>query len=82
VPYQYCGSDRIHPTSKGYEKLAQVLVKYVAVSYPVHVKALRKDRDEDGLYDIFERSRFGTDPHNTDTDGDGVSDGDDSSPLQ
>lgn len=82
VPYQYCGSDRIHPTSKGYEKLAQVLVKYVAVSYPVHVKALRKDRDEDGLYDIFERSRFGTDLNNPDTDGDGVSDGDDSSPLQ
>jgi lysophospholipase L1-like esterase len=82
VPYQYCGADRIHPTSKGYEKLAKVLVKYVTVSYPVHVNALRKDRDADGLYDIFESSRFGTDPHNPDTDGDGVLDGDDSVPLQ
>jgi lysophospholipase L1-like esterase len=82
VPYQYCGSDRIHPTSQGYEKLAKVLVKYVTVAYPKHVEALRKDKDQDGLYDIFEGVRFGTDPHNSDTDGDGVRDGGDLYPLQ
>lgn len=82
VPYQYCGSDRIHPTSKGYEKLAKVLVRYVNVSYPEHVKALRKDKDGDGLYDVFETSRFGTDPDSPDTDGDGIVDGEDTNPLR
>jgi hypothetical protein len=81
VPWQYCGPDRIHPTPKGYDKLAKVLVKYVNVAYPEHVKALRKDKDEDGLYDIFESSRFGTDALNPDTDGDGLLDGEDPDPL-
>ncbi len=34
------------------------------------------DTDEDGLYDYDERATWGTDPYDADTDGDGLSDGD------
>ena len=81
VPWRLCGPDRIHPTSKGYERLARNFINYITHTYPDHVETLRKDRDHDGLYDIFERSRFGTDPLNPDTDGDGLLDGSDSEPL-
>lgn len=81
VPWQLCGTDRIHPTSKGYERLSRIFTKYITQSYPKHVEALRKDRDKDGLYDLYERRRFGTDPQNPDTDGDGLFDGLDPDPL-
>jgi lysophospholipase L1-like esterase len=81
VPWQLCGPDRIHPTSKGYERLARTFKKYITQTYPKHVEGLRKDRDHDGLYDIFEKSKFGTDPLNPDTDGDGLLDGSDPDPL-
>jgi lysophospholipase L1-like esterase len=81
VPWRLCGPDRIHPTSKGYKRLARSFVKYITRTYPRHVRRLRKDRDRDGLYDIFERRRFGTDPLNPDTDGDGLLDGVDPHPL-
>jgi lysophospholipase L1-like esterase len=81
VPWRLCGPDRIHPTSKGYERLSRNLIRYITHSYPKHVETLRKDRDHDGLYDIFERARFGTDPLNSDTDGDGLLDGSDPDPL-
>lgn len=38
-------------------------------------KALLKDSDNDGLLDVAEK-QLGTDPHNPDTDGDGIKDGD------
>lgn len=82
VPWQLCGEDRIHPTSQGYARLARIFVRYITQSYPEHVAALRPDRDGDGLYDIFERSRFGTDPHRADTDRDGLLDGVDPDPLR
>lgn len=81
VPWQLCGADRIHPTSKGYNRLGRIFTKYITQSYPEHVRALRKDRDGDGLYDLFEARKFGTDPLNPDTDGDGVLDGEDPAPL-
>lgn len=81
VPWRLCGPDRIHPTSKGYDRLARNFIRYITRSYPEHVATLRKDRDHDGLYDIFEKSRFGTDPLNPDSDGDGLLDGFDSDPL-
>jgi len=82
VPSQLCGTDRIHPTSKGYERLARVFRRYLRTSYPQHVQDLRRDRDTDGLYDGFERTRFGTNPLNPDTDGDGLVDGEDPKPLE
>jgi len=81
VPWRLCGPDRIHPTSKGYERLARNFIRYITHTYPEHVEMERKDRDHDGLYDIFERSKFGTDPINPDTDGDGLLDGSDPEPL-
>ncbi|MEY4669206.1 MAG: Spore germination lipase LipC [Pseudomonadota bacterium] len=81
IPKKYLSPDRIHPTSKGYDKLAKVFISYIASNYPLHVRDLRRDRDHDGLYDEFERERFGTDPTLSDTDGDGIRDGDDPSPL-
>jgi hypothetical protein len=54
-----------------------VFVKYLVLRYSKYVQQLRVDADKDGLYDIFESSRFGTDPTNPDTDGDGILDGND-----
>jgi lysophospholipase L1-like esterase len=73
--------DRIHPTSKGYTALATVLTRYLLDTYPLHVTDLRPDEDTDGLYDVFEPIRYGTDPTNPDSDGDGIQDGDDSDPA-
>ncbi len=65
----------IHPTSKGYAAISQVLVTYITKKLPKRMKKLRPDADKDGVYDLFEKARFGTDPANRDTDGDGKSDG-------
>jgi hypothetical protein len=73
--------DNIHPTSKGYAEMAKVFITYLLTKYPEHVSLLREDQDNDGLYDIFEASRFGTDPMNADTDGDGIKDGKDPTPA-
>jgi lysophospholipase L1-like esterase len=81
IPKRYLSADRIHPTSKGYDKLASVFISYLRSKYPSHVKDLRADRDGDGLYDEYEIARFGTDPLLTDTDGDGTPDGEDTDPL-
>lgn len=76
VSKRLLSTDQIHPTSKGYKALADVFVKYILRKYIRHAKELRVDADKDGLYDIFEASRFGTDPTKPDTDGDGILDGD------
>ncbi len=76
VSKRLLSADQIHPTPKGYKALADVFVKYILRRYPRHAKELRADADKDGLYDIFEPSRFGTDPTKPDTDGDGILDGD------
>jgi hypothetical protein len=75
VSKRLLSADQIHPTPKGYTALATTFVKYILLRLPTYQRALRADLDQDGLYDIFERSRFGTDPTKKDTDGDGVADG-------
>lgn len=72
--------DNVHPTSKGYTAMAEVFFKYLLNNYKEHAIQLRADADNDGLYDIFERSKFGTDPTNPDTDGDSIKDGQDETP--
>lgn len=67
--------DAIHPTSKGYDAIAQVLLTYIKKKLPRRMLKLRPDTDKDGVFDIAETVRFGTDPQNPDTDGDGMSDG-------
>jgi lysophospholipase L1-like esterase len=81
VPKRYLSEDRIHPTSRGYEKLASVFISYLRLKFPSHVRNIRPDRDRDGLYDEFESERYGTLPTRADTDGDGARDGDDPDPL-
>jgi lysophospholipase L1-like esterase len=81
VSKRLLASDQIHPTSKGYTALAQTLVSYLLKIYPKHVVGLRTDTDNDGLYDEFESSRFGTDPTNPDSDGDSILDGKDATPT-
>jgi lysophospholipase L1-like esterase len=72
--------DNIHPTSKGYASMANTFTKYLLKEYKTYAALARDDVDNDGLYDIYERSKFGTDPSNPDTDGDGIKDGADSTP--
>lgn len=69
-------SDAIHPSSAGYDALRNVLFKYLTRHLPRRMRRLRPDLDGDGIYDMFEVSKFGTDPTLYDTDGDGKSDGD------
>ncbi len=76
VSKRLLSADQIHPTPKGYKALADVFVKYMLRQYLRYAKELRVDADNDGLYDIFEASRYGTDPTKPDTDGDGILDGD------
>lgn len=72
--------DNVHPTSKGYAAMADVFIKYLVNDYKAHTNRLRADADNDGLYDRFEATKFGTDPTNPDTDGDGIKDGQDETP--
>jgi lysophospholipase L1-like esterase len=67
--------DNIHPTSKGYASMAATFVKYLLKEYKTYAALARADNDNDGLYDVYEREKFGTDPTNPDTDGDGIKDG-------
>jgi lysophospholipase L1-like esterase len=81
VSKRLLSQDQIHPTPKGYAALAAVLIKYLTNEYPKIVAKLRPDADMDGLYDIFEKSRFNTDSTLADTDGDGLVDGKDPEPT-
>ena len=76
VSKRLLSSDQIHPTSKGYDALSKVFVTYLTKSILAKVKRLRPDGDKDGVFDLFEPNRFGTDPNVNDSDGDGFSDGD------
>jgi len=67
--------DQVHPVSKGYTVLAKIFSNYLSSTLPKHAAQFRKDSDSDGLYDEYERERFGTDPSVADTDGDGIRDG-------
>jgi len=68
-------ADNIHPSPEGYDALAKVAYRYLTKVLPRIISRLRPDLDQDGIYDIFEAPKFGTDPTKTDTDGDGKSDG-------
>lgn len=48
--------------------------------FKIKLKDLMLDYDQDGYNDIFEKS-FGLNPHNKDTDGDGINDFDDMNPM-
>lgn len=73
--------DNIHPSPKGYVAMAKVFSSYLLDECPRYASVLRPDTDNDGLYDEFEVSRFGTSPSNPDSDGDGLKDGVDPTPA-
>jgi lysophospholipase L1-like esterase len=81
MPTALLARDGLHPTSEGYDKMSRVFIRYLHETYAEHAKRLHRDEDNDGLYDMYERSRFGTDPTNPDSDGDGLLDGVDPNPL-
>lgn len=67
--------DQLHPTPAGYSSMAKALVRYINGPLAVNLAALRPDTDSDGIANFFETTRYGTDPNLYDTDGDGLSDG-------
>ena len=67
--------DGIHPTPDGYKFIADVYENYLRGESDRRMSDQRPDSDKDGIYDLFEVRRFGTDAANADTDGDGKSDG-------
>lgn len=69
-------SDLLHPSKKGYDRMAQYVANVLRTKVTSQASALRPDLDADGIYDEFESSKFGSDPLLSDTDGDGISDGD------
>jgi lysophospholipase L1-like esterase len=67
--------DGIHPYSNGYAVIAKYVTAVLKGGLKEECESARLDDDKDGIYDIFEKSKFGTNPEKTDTDGDGFSDG-------
>jgi lysophospholipase L1-like esterase len=75
VSKRLLGPDMIHPTSAGYAALSAVLVSYLKKVLPAKVAKLHPDTDGDTLPDVIETQYLGTSPNLTDSDGDGISDG-------
>lgn len=73
-PTSLISGDGIHPRPQGYRYLTDVLEQSFRGFLQRSFKARRPDRDRDGVFDLFERRRFGTSPRRRDTDQDGVSD--------
>ncbi len=68
------GADLLHPSSTGYQEIADFLETDLRGRVNKILKSKRKDLDRDKIYDIFE-TWFGMDPTNPDTNGDGILDG-------
>lgn len=66
--------DGLHPSSKGYSRIANFIKKYIENDLQRILRRKLKDDDADGIYDKFER-RYSTDRHNPDTDFDSYLDG-------
>lgn len=75
LPDSILSEDGLHPDSPGYTAMTGIIAP--ALGEAIQELAARKvtDADRDGIYDYFEVHRYGTDPEKRDTDGDGISDG-------
>jgi lysophospholipase L1-like esterase len=69
VSKRLIGGDQIHPTSLGYNALAKAFTAYLP-KLKINLNTARPDSDGDGLTDIFETNKYGTNPSLADTDGD------------
>lgn len=63
--------DHLHPTGSGYQLMAELIASHLLSATAANRPA---DNDHDGVYDKFE-AKYGADPLLFDTDGDGLSDG-------
>ncbi|MBN8548977.1 MAG: SGNH/GDSL hydrolase family protein [Deltaproteobacteria bacterium] len=68
--------DGLHPNALGYADLAQIIKTYLETKGLSRARAICRDNDNDGIFDKFEASKFGTNPALADTDSDGYNDGD------
>jgi lysophospholipase L1-like esterase len=76
LPNNLVGRDGIHPDDHGYEVIAKFVYTFIRNEAQKLLNARRPDTDKDGIYDLFEINKYGTDPNIADTDGDTLSDGD------
>jgi hypothetical protein len=67
--------DGLHPSSAGYDVLSMLADEYIHDDAQERAKAARVDVDDDGIFDAFEKLKYGTSPSLSDTDGDGLKDG-------
>jgi lysophospholipase L1-like esterase len=67
--------DGLHPSSAGFDLLGSLAEEYIRDDAQRRSSALRRDRDGDGIFDLFEKLRYGTSTELADTDGDLLSDG-------
>jgi lysophospholipase L1-like esterase len=75
LPTALLSSDGLHPSPEGYSVLSRILSKFIRGQLQKEAAILRPDGDNDGVYDIFEGTKYFTDPTLRDTDRDGFSDG-------
>ena len=67
--------DGLHPNSQGYDHMADVAAKFMTTEAQTLSRRRRPDSDGDGVYDLFERTKYHTKRHDPDTDHDSYSDG-------
>jgi lysophospholipase L1-like esterase len=67
--------DGLHPSSAGFDLLGKLAEEYIRDDAQQRSSTLRRDRDVDGIFDIFEKLRYGTSSKLADSDGDLLSDG-------
>jgi lysophospholipase L1-like esterase len=67
--------DGLHPNARGYNQMAQVAYDYIMGKAQQLARRSRPDEDKDGIYDMFELTKYHTDPSHADSDEDGLNDG-------
>ncbi len=67
--------DGLHPSSAGFDLLGILAEEYIRDDAQRRSSALRRDGDNDGIFDLFEKIRYGTSTQLADSDGDLLSDG-------
>lgn len=74
-PRRLLTPDGLHPSAEGYSYLAREFMRNLRGSMAKLALMHRPDFDLDGVFDLFEIPKFGTDPKIEDSDGGGVGDG-------
>lgn len=65
----------VHPTSRGYDILGEILIKFLNVRAQELMAAHRSDEDGDDVFSSCESGFYRTRPDSADSDGDGYTDG-------